>query len=84
MAKRPLRGPGSWNRRKERGKPRGMDPPAIQPARLPNSWYAGFVPIPNVTPFFDPAEVQRELSALAQAGDELIAELRTRLERGFD
>ena len=30
MAKRPLRRSGSWNRRKERGKPRGMNPPAIQ------------------------------------------------------
>jgi hypothetical protein len=30
------------------------------------------------------AGVQRELNQLAQAGDELIAELRTRLERGFD
>ena len=29
-AKRPLRGPGSWNRREERSKLRGMDPSAIQ------------------------------------------------------
>ena len=36
MAKRPLRGPGSWNRRRERGKPRGMDPPAIQTRFPPN------------------------------------------------
>ncbi len=34
MAKRPLRGSGSWNRRQERGKPRGMDPPAIQAPNL--------------------------------------------------
>jgi hypothetical protein len=31
MAKRPLRGPGSLNRRKERGKPRGMDPLRFKP-----------------------------------------------------
>jgi hypothetical protein len=29
-AKRPLRGSGSWNRRIDRSKLRGMDPPAIQ------------------------------------------------------